>query len=53
MFIYILHYKPFSSRQTTRLEVFNEFIVMVASVYHPIAYTLNEEMVNASAWTNS
>ena len=53
MFIYILHYKPFSSSQTTRLEVFNEFIVMVATVYHPITYTLNEEMGNLSAWTSS
>jgi hypothetical protein len=40
MLIYILHSKPFATTQTTRLEVFNEFMVMIVTVYHLIAYSL-------------
>jgi hypothetical protein len=40
MLIYILHSKPFATAQTTRLEVFNEFMVMIVTVYHLIAYSL-------------
>ena len=44
MLIYILHLKPFASAQTTLLEVFNEFMVMIVTVYLLIGYSLISDL---------
>ena len=38
-FVYLLHFKPFASKQANRLEIFNEIMVMIACVYHLIAFS--------------